>query len=56
MKYKAGRSKISMHFQSVELKQYSLPQAAVHQTFRSIRKAIEEVEDIYKINSPWAIK
>lgn len=56
MKYKAGRSKISMHFQSGELKEYSLPQAVAQQTFRSIEQAIDEVEDNKINNSLWAIK
>lgn len=55
MKYKAGRSKISIHFQRGDLKEYSLPQAVVHETFRSIEKAIDEVEDNNKINSLWVI-
>lgn len=45
-----------MHFQSVQLKQNSLPQAVVHPSFRSIYSVIEEVEDIYKTNSPRAIQ
>lgn len=56
MKYKAGRFKISMHFQSGELKEYSLPQAVAQQTFRSIEQAIDEVEDNKINNSLWAIK
>lgn len=45
-----------MHFQSIQLKQNSLPQAVVHPSFRSIYNVTEEVEDIYKTNSPRAIQ